>query len=833
MTEKSTIRASRFRPAALPLLAGLIVMGATLFLSYAFRQRERHHIRHMTQMVAGGVKADIEADLETRFLGPMRHADLWTINSQTTQEAWQAKAQIFLQEHPDISAVEWAGTDHRRWSLPEDWAQAAEGETEKDVKSAARSATEAERAGARLPVLSHAAIMVDKLAVRRVLLPIYRDGKLEGIGTAAFQERQALDSLLGDVSGLGYAITLSENGHGTYRQAGTTDDFSQEWGADAGVSSPGIKWTVRVWPTQGLISEMRTDLPQFIFGMGLALSLLVALATHFAQSLKIKNQSLTAEIAGRMRTQAALEASQERLNGILETTPDAVVAVDEQQRIRLFNKGAETLFGYQADEVMGAPLDLLLPSRFQTSHRGEINKFGEAQIVRTKRMGGPREVFGRRRDGSEFPVEASISKLRTPDGNIYTSILRDVTERVQAREALARAHADLEARVQERTAELARANDLLGNEIRERANAESMLRSSERRLQAILDNCTAVIYMKNIEGHYLLINRWYEILFNLKNDNIVGKTDYDIFPEEIATALRKNDQQVIQSENPIEFEEVVVHPDGTLHTYIALKFLIRDADQKAYAVCGISTDITKQKQSEAMLSELSGGLMQLQDEERQRLAHDLHEGTAQMLAALGINLGMAQRAASEENKMLRSTLDVSAELAEQTANQVKRMAYLLHPPGLDEFGLASALRWYAEGFSRRSGIAVAVNISSNLERFDRDVEVAVFRILQEGLSNVLRHSGSKSAEITVQQDEYQLVLEIADKGHGLPTQIQDRVISGLPVPGMGITSMRERARQLGGALQILSTARGIKVIARLPIDRGRKADVVENRETVS
>jgi PAS domain S-box-containing protein len=374
-------------------------------------------------------------------------------------------------------------------------------------------------------------------------------------------------------------------------------------------------------------------------------------------------------------------------------------------------------------------------------------------------------------------------------------------------------------RAQERTTQLAAANTMLEQEIGERRHTEDRLRDSESRLRAILDNCTAAIWMKDVAGRYMLINPWCETIFGRKSGDAVGKTDHDIFPEPTASVLRDNDRQVLQAGSPLEFEEAVAHPDGTPHTYIAVKFPLRDSTGQPYAICGIATDITRQKQSEALLRDLSGRLMQVQDEERRRLARELHEGTAQMLVALAMNLGMARKYAGREGSKVRSAIEASLELVQESGSQVQTMAYLLHPLGLDDFGLASALPWYAEGFSTRSGIKVSVSVSSSRERLERELELAIFRMVQEGLTNILRHSGSQTAEISLRDDESEIVLEIADKGRGISREVLSRMTSGLPVPGIGLAGMRERARQLGGRLDIESSPQGVRLVARIPARR--------------
>ncbi|MEK7730854.1 MAG: ATP-binding protein, partial [Planctomycetota bacterium] len=183
----------------------------------------------------------------------------------------------------------------------------------------------------------------------------------------------------------------------------------------------------------------------------------------------------------------------------------------------------------------------------------------------------------------------------------------DITELKKAQEALQRAHDELDRRVQGRTAELVRVNQDLSREIGERKLAEEQRRISEERLQQVLDCTTAVIYVKDTECRYLLINRRFEELFHISREEIPGKSDYDMFPKEVADAFRVNDRQVLASGRAVEFEERVPH-DEEMHTYISLKFPLFDPAGRPTAVCGISTDITERKKTEALLRDHTAAL---------------------------------------------------------------------------------------------------------------------------------------------------------------------------------------------------------------------------------
>jgi signal transduction histidine kinase len=215
------------------------------------------------------------------------------------------------------------------------------------------------------------------------------------------------------------------------------------------------------------------------------------------------------------------------------------------------------------------------------------------------------------------------------------------------------------------------------------------------------------------------------------------------------------------------------------------------------------------------LRELSARLLQLQDEERRRIARELHDSVGQMLAALNMNLS-AVRGDIERLSKTASALADSENLVHEMTSEVRTISHLLHPPLLDEAGLLSALRWYVDGFALRSNIKVDLDLPEDFGRLSRESETAIFRVVQECLTNIHRHSGSPIAKIRLRQRDKQVTVEIADKGKGVPAEKRE-AMSSSGTPGVGIRGMRERLRQLGGTLEINSSGSGTAITVSLPI----------------
>lgn len=269
-------------------------------------------------------------------------------------------------------------------------------------------------------------------------------------------------------------------------------------------------------------------------------------------------------------------------------------------------------------------------------------------------------------------------------------------------------------------------------------------------------------------------------------------------------------------------------PQGrALHLHVTLSPLPNYDQSGHHAVCIVATDVTALRENEEALQELSARLLQSQDEERKRISRNLHDSAGQYLAAVQMRLGAIEDHIihSPQAEILKALVADAQQAVSECSNEIRTISYLLHPPTLDLAGLASAIEWYTDGFSERSGIKVDLEISPSLNRLPQDLELTIYRLVQESLTNIHRHSGSKWAGIRLIQEQDQVTLEVADRGRGMaPTSTDNPQKMRV---GVGISGIRERVRRLNGQLAIESGPQGttVRTAFRLSKDRTKSAQI--------
>jgi two-component system NarL family sensor kinase len=267
------------------------------------------------------------------------------------------------------------------------------------------------------------------------------------------------------------------------------------------------------------------------------------------------------------------------------------------------------------------------------------------------------------------------------------------------------------------------------------------------------------------------------------------------------------------------FETVLLKKNGARIDISLSASPIKDLGGQVIAVATIARDITERKRSEQELHRLTARLLNLQDDERRRLALELHDVTAQNLFAINMNLSRLQRGRVEPVEF-QELLAESRKLGHQSLQEIRTLSYLLHPPMLEQAGLVDALKWYVGGFIKRSGINVEIHTIREIGRLPAEIEMAFFRIVQESLTNIRRHSGSNSANIRLEKTRDQIILQVSDQGHGMDSKINSAVPHAGESLGVGLPGMRQRLQQLGGSLIIESSDRGVVVTAIVPITKG-------------
>ncbi len=300
-----------------------------------------------------------------------------------------------------------------------------------------------------------------------------------------------------------------------------------------------------------------------------------------------------------------------------------------------------------------------------------------------------------------------------------------------------------------------------------------------------------------------------------------------LHPDDRERVLRAWHESVANG-TPYEQEERHHGADGRYRWFLSRGVPMRDDDGRILRWYGTNTDIEDRKQTEEELLHLSGLLLRSQDEERRRIARDLHDSTGQNLVALATMLGRLSNSVPSTGRKSRTLLSECMALADQCIREVRTLSYLLHPPLLDEAGLEVAIREYVTGFTKRSGIQVDLEMSPRLGRMGRDIELALFRVVQESLTNIQRHSGSQKAKIRLDRNSH-LTLEISDRGRGVSASAQRGKEAARFEAGVGILSIQERVKAIGGRLDIVSNSHGTTVRVTVPLG-GKQREKTSNSD---
>ena len=488
---------------------------------------------------------------------------------------------------------------------------------------------------------------------------------------------------------------------------------------------------------------------------------------------------------GRESAQRSLLSAEARMRGIVECAMDPVIGIDASQRVVVFNAAAERVFRWPRAAVLGQPLDLLLPERFRGGHRHLIEHFGRTGVT-SRRMGSQTVLTALRADGAEFPIEASISQFGEGEGKVFTVILRNIAERV---------------------------------------SAETQIARSEARLRGILDSAMDAVITIDETQHIVLFNLAAEHMFGCPRDQAIGAPLAWFLPERFrdahgshvrlfgatdTTSRRMGAQRIVTG----------LRRNGEEFPIDAAISQLTEGGKKYYTV--ILRDVTARVQAEEALTRSQQELQELGkaahlagEREKNRIARELHDELAQTLTELRMDVAWLRQRIPPEQDLAHKRLDKMESLLGVTVAATRRIAADLRPLILDDLGLIPAVEWLAENFTERTGIHCELAVSDADLKLSETYATAVFRIVQESLTNIAKHAKASHVEVVLERDTSQVSISVSDNGVGFSPQTPRNPHS------YGLLGLRERANLLGGEARIHSVpGRGTEIEVVLPVAPG-------------
>jgi PAS domain S-box-containing protein len=485
-------------------------------------------------------------------------------------------------------------------------------------------------------------------------------------------------------------------------------------------------------------------------------------------------RGVTLDITEHMRAEAGLRENRMQLEGIITSAMDAIISIDDNQCLVLVNPAAEKMFGYTADELKGLPIDSILPGRFRAAHE-KHNGSGGATNGKRRSSGPLGTLVGRRASGHEFPIEASISQLQLDGRTFYTAILRDITDRIRAQEAL--------------------------NE-------------SEQRFRTMADTAPVMIWISGTDKRRTYFNQQWLNFTGRTIDRELGDGWTDVIhPDDFARCLDTYDQ-CFDRRQQFTMEYRLLRADGQFRWVIDTGTPRLSPSGEFLGYIGSCLDITEQKGTEEALMDLSGHLIRAQEDERSRLARELHDDLNQRMALVSVSLERLRQNPPDTPARMRQQLQAIMDQTVDISKEIHRMSYDLHPSWLVHVGLVAAVRGLCEELLPRQGLRVEFTHEGVPTPLPQDVSLCLYRIVQECLSNVVKHSGAKEARVQLTGIENEIRLRVSDSGRGFDIDSRNTH------HGLGLISMRERLRLVGGNISIESRpSEGTQICARVALHR--------------
>ena len=501
------------------------------------------------------------------------------------------------------------------------------------------------------------------------------------------------------------------------------------------------------------------------------------------------------DVTDRRHAEEALRASELRFRSLVQEMHVGIVILGPNAETTYANAAALDIFGLQSDQVRGKSTSAF--EMMAIHEDGTEMPFPERPgplVISTKQPVHSKVVGWRRRkdDDAIWTLVDAVPQI-TQQGEIANVVLT------------------------------------ISN-ITELKRAEKALQTSDELFRTLVESMSISVVLLDPSAKVLFANQAALQLFGRTLESVTGKTSQELGVvalrgdgTEIPFDMRPG-PQTIATGKPVRnqligWRNVVTSEIVWTSCEVVPVF---DKTGRLEKLVGALTDITKLKEAEEVMHQLSARLLRLQDEERRRLGRELHDSLAQSVMAVSLDLAQIARSSLPLDKTAKHSLSQARGVLREMSREIRTLSYLLHPPVLDELGLVSAVREYAHGFSERSRISLELDIQPDFARISQEAETALFRIVQESLSNIQRHSGSLTGTIRLRSEQGHVQLEVSDAGCGITGDSSNEggVRQKASRLGVGILGMRERMAQLGGTLEVLSSPSGTTVKATIPITLG-------------
>jgi PAS domain S-box-containing protein len=491
-----------------------------------------------------------------------------------------------------------------------------------------------------------------------------------------------------------------------------------------------------------------------------------------------------------LRAQVELREGEQRLEAIVRSAMDAIITTDSEQRVVLFNAAAERMFGVPAQDALGAPLDRFIPTRFRHAHRGHIEHFMRTGET-SRRMGLQRALWALHADGTEFPIEASISHATVGGQRLLTVILRDISERLTAEREIRRSHQEV--------------------------------REGEQRLEAIVLSAMDAIITLDGNDRIILFNAAAEQLFQVAAPAVVGSTLDRLLPERFRASHQSHIARFRRTGSTsrrmgVQTQLWGLRADGG-------EFPIEASISQTYAggqqlLTVILRDVTERVHAETQLQrahqELRDSAVRLQgarEAEQTRIARELHDELGQALTALKMDADLMQSMLPADRPDLLEQVGTMRDLLDFTVATTRRISADLRPLVLDDLGLGAAAEWLMQHVVQRAGLSWTLHVDPACAELEEPYASALFRIMQESLTNITRHAKAQNVAVDLRRIGDEAVLRVADDGIGIDGTQRSK-------PGsFGIRGIGERVTLLGGSVEINGQpGAGTVVRARVPVN---------------